>query len=379
MRNISLPLFSLFVWMSLGTLNSLAGFSSMYVFGDSLSAVTGSAADVLKPPGASATNYWNGRFSNGQVWVEYLAALQGIPFDTNHVFAHFGNDAQLVHDNIVSRFSGYTPPPDISTSLYIFWSGCSDCFLPAFEEAMQVSEGTNVDAYSWTASISNEMVAISASVDVLYSQGVRTLLLPNAVDVSTIPYFTFALTNITNYYSLLASVHAGVQQYNAALAVTLNQLRAEYPALTLYSPDFYADFNFALANAAIYGLTKTNVDALEDPALTNKSFTGPGANYVFWDWLHPTTKLHAAVAGSVEGIFLPMRIKQLTIAGGSNRFDLVNLPVGLTGKLESTTNLANPGGWTNRASIVATGATQSVFISTNGLGNRCFFRLSFPP
>jgi phospholipase/lecithinase/hemolysin len=36
--------------------------------------------------------------------------------------------------------------------------------------------------------------------------------------------------------------------------------------------------------------------ALEDPSLTDKSFTGPGADYVFWDIIHPTTKVHALVA-----------------------------------------------------------------------------------
>ena len=32
-----------------------------------------------------------------------------------------------------------------------------------------------------------------------------------------------------------------------------------------------------------HGMTKTYPAAMQDPALTDRSMTGPGANYVFWD------------------------------------------------------------------------------------------------
>jgi hypothetical protein len=221
-------------------------------------------------------------------------------------------------------------------------------------------------------------------VDALYSQGVRTLLLPNSVDVSKVPFFTYTAASLgadTNEAALLAaSVHAQVPQYNAALAATVNQLRAKYPSLTLYAPDFYSQFDFLFSHPANYGLTKTNIDALEDPALTDKSFNGPGASYLFWDYLHPTTKVHAAVADFVmQNISSGLRISRFTHRGSTNQFDLVNLPVGRTGALESTTNLFNAAAWKPLASIIATGATQTVSISTNGLGNTRFFRLNFPP
>ncbi|MGD0614229.1 MAG: SGNH/GDSL hydrolase family protein [Verrucomicrobiota bacterium] len=368
----------LLVGMSLPTLNSLAGYSSMYVFGDSLSAVSGGGLQFPPPVGTSAANYWNGRFSNGQVWVEYLATRQGIPFDTNNDFSNFGDGSGQVYDNII--YGNYFPPADISTSLYIFWSGCSDCFWLA------VDYQTN----SWTVGISNDMANISNVVDVLYSQGVRTLVLPNSVDISKVPFFTAGAFNAviaqtpeasdTNFVpSVIASIRAQVPQFNAALAVTIGQLRTVYPDLKLYAPDFYTQFDFVYNNPGIYGLTKTNIDVLEDPALTDKSFGGPGANYLFWDYLHPTTRVHADVANFVQQVISPLRFSQLVLLGRTNRFDLVNLPIGRTGALESNTNLLNPSGWNAITSVVVTGATQSVFIPTNGLNNACFFRLNFPP
>ena len=209
----------------LPALNALASFSSMYVFGDSLSATSGGGLQYPPPAGTSADNYYDGRFSNGKVWVEYLAEQLGIPFDPNHNFSNFGDDSGEVYNNIV--YGNYYPPPDIATTLYVLWPGCSDCF------ALAVFQGTN----SWTDGISNAMSNVSAVVDLLYSQGVRTLVLPNSVDIAKVPFFTYTVGSLggdTNEAArVAASVHAQVPQYNAALAATVNQLRAKHPDLAI--------------------------------------------------------------------------------------------------------------------------------------------------
>jgi len=103
--------------MRLLTQDAGAGFSSMYVFGDSLSATSGGGLEYPPPPGASFANYWEGRFSNGRVWVEYLAAQQGIPFETNKNFSSFGHNSGTVFNDIT--YGNYYPPPDIATSLFV--------------------------------------------------------------------------------------------------------------------------------------------------------------------------------------------------------------------------------------------------------------------
>ena len=50
--------------------------------------------------------------------------------------------------------------------------------------------------------------------------------------------------------------------------------------------------------SALYGFTVTTNGALEDPHLADKSFNGPGADYVFWDDVHPTTKFHALMSAT---------------------------------------------------------------------------------
>jgi phospholipase/lecithinase/hemolysin len=354
------------------TLQARAGFSSMYVFGDSLSAVSGGGTQYPPPPGISADNYWNGRFSNGQVWVEYLAALQGITFNTNNDYSNFGDATSEVYYNMI--YGNYYPPPDLATSLCVYWSACSDCFMLA------LFVGTN----SWAADIPDAMSDLNASVGLLYTQGMRTLLLPNSVDISLTPFFTHTMSELgvfpTNgLQSLLASLQTNVIQYNADLAAAIGQMRAQYPGLTIYAADFYTEFNSFISQAGAYGVTTTNIDALEDPALEDKSFNGPGANYLFWDYLHPTTKVHSFVANYAQQLITPARIRRFSSQGANIELDLENLPIGRVGALESKTNLMTQPNWTAHASILVTNSTQTVFVSTNGLGGGRFFRLNFPP
>jgi len=345
----------------------------MYVFGDSLSAVSGGGTQYPPPPGTSVDNYWNGRFSNGRVWVEYLAGLQGISLNTNNDFACFGDGSPSIYRTLV--MGNYYPPPDLATSLCIFWPACSDCF------ALVLFAGTN----SWSPYFPEMVTNVTASVGLLYSQGMRTVLIPNSVDVSLVPFFTYTLDALgigavaPNGISSLAAIRTGVIQYNAALATAIGQLRAQYPDLTIYAPDFFTQFNFFLSHAGIYGITTTSIDALEDQALTDKSFTGPGADYVFWDYLHPTTKVHQYMATVAQQAMSSLMIGRLSLQDASYRLDLANLPIGRTGTVESTSNLVPQTTWTPCASILVTNTTQTVLISTNGLGSRCFFRLNFPP
>ena len=354
------------------TLQAQAAFSSMYVFGDSLSAVSGGGTQYPPPPGTSVDNYWNGRFSNGRVWVEYLADLQGITLNTNNDFSLFGGGSGSIQKTLVA--GNFYPPPDFATSLCIFWPACSDCF------ALTLFAGTN----SWSPTLAELGDYETATVGLLYTQGMRTVLIPNAVDISVVPFFTHTLEALgigaVAPYGIpsLATIHTNVVQYNTTLAAAIGQMRAQYPDLTIYAPDFFTQFNFFLSHPEIYGITTTSIDALEDQALTNKSFNGPGADYVFWDYLHPTTKVHQYMATvAQQAMSLPM-IGQLSLQNSTYRLDLAYLPIGRTGTVESTSILGPETTWTPRASILVTNTTQTVFVSTNGLGSRCFFRLNFP-
>jgi hypothetical protein len=77
-------------------------------------------------------------------------------------------------------------------------------------------------------------------------------------------------------------------------------LLSAHPGLQVYYVDIYSDLNYLLDNYSAYGFTQAAIDALDDPGLSDKSFSGPGSTYVFWDAQHPTTKTHALIAGWVR-------------------------------------------------------------------------------
>jgi hypothetical protein len=360
------------VGLGIGAAPAHAGFSSMYVFGDSLSATSGGGTQYPPPPGTSVANYWNGRFTNGRVWVEYLATLQGISLRPGDDYAGFGGGTPWIYRNLT--VGNYYPPPDLATSLCIFWPACSDCF------ALTLYEGTN----SWAATLPEMVTSLTASIGLLHSQGMRSVLIPNSVDVSLVPFFTHTLDALgigavaPNGIPSLEAIHEGVIQYNAALATAISQLRAQYPDLAIYAPDFFAQFNFFLSHMDVYGMTQAGLDALEDSALTDKSFSGPGANYVFWDYLHPTTKVHEYMATVAQQSMALPRISRLTVLGSVYRLDLEYMPVGRTGVVECASSLAPHVAWAPCASLLVTNTAQPAFVSVPSLGNRGFFRLNLP-
>jgi phospholipase/lecithinase/hemolysin len=327
----------------LAVLPASAAFSSLYVFGDGLSTTTNNS---------TVGQYFYGkRFSNGRVWVEVLAQRQGLAISNN--WSYFDCNS----GNLVTNISHFTAPPDAATALFVVWVNNSDMY----DEAL--NDGT--DASKWTAAINRSQTNHLQAIVNLYAKGVRTLIMPNAVDVSRVPYFNAdAQTNFIRQECIA---------YNAAFSNTLNQARSSCPGITIYSPNFFALLDNVLAHSADYGLTNAlygglSIDAVEAYGygiLPNAVTNGPGTNYVFWTDLNPSAKFHAVIADVTQQIISPVKIGKLTLLNnGSNRLDVVNYPAGLAGFVDGSTNLSLP--WTTVQNITSTNIADSFFAPTNG-------------
>jgi phospholipase/lecithinase/hemolysin len=332
------------VLMFLGQ-STRGAFSSMYVFADSLSSTTNNVN--------GGTNYFGTRWCNGPVWVEYLARDQGIAYrDSNNVSGFGFNTTYLT--NFVGALAVL---PNASNSLFVVWAGASDLFWDWVYN--------NTHDAPWVASINDHMANTAWIIQDLYSKGARSLVLPNAVDIGAAPMFA-ALPAASKTY-----LHQKAIQYNTALSNLVSQIHVTLPALAIYSPDLFTQLQTLLANPTAYGLANTTIDALDDPTLIDKSTNGPGANYIFWDTLHPTTKVQSLIAEQSLLLMSP-RISSFTHAGASNRLDVANLPVGAAFSLETSTNLII---WRTNLSLTATNVLQTIDLQTNA--NRLFFRLKF--
>lgn len=343
---------SILLWMSFLLAMPLAAappYDAIYAFGDSLT-------DTGREPAEPLLHY-NGRWSNGPLWVEYLSVRFGFPYNASNNLAHSG--AQC--DDTYRQVTDFVATTDISQSLFVVWAGGND-FLQEYDEHW-------FDNSSWNQQVAYSVGNLSNAVVNLYAKGARFILVPNTVDVTEIPTLNYFPDFVRDY------LRSKVQQFNVRLAIALNGLRVAHPNLKLFSSDTYAAEKALLHQAEAYGFTEENIDALADVTLLDKSFDGPGGNYVFWDPIHPTTKAHAIIADWFHAAVAPMN-PRLTLKPGAAQLELAcdQLHVTKNYTLQRTTNLTT---WADAQTFLCVTNHQVVTI-TNHLPIACY-RLKWQP
>lgn len=244
-------------------------YSQMVVFGDSLSdtgnlfAVTGG---LFPPP----SQYYQGRYSNGLLWVENLALQLGLPYNqaTNFALAGAGSGTNHVSPFLpgmqqqIQWFADENPVAD-PNALYIVWAGANDYLAIGSTDPVQPSEN------------------IGTAITKLAALGARNFLIPNLPDLGQLP----GTRNTAEGIAASALSH----QHNLHLAAKLDALRGQVPQTEIDLFDTATLFNSAIANPALYGFTNVTDSAL---------FTGtadPGT-YLFWDDVHPSAQGHQLIA-----------------------------------------------------------------------------------
>jgi outer membrane lipase/esterase len=362
-----------------------AAFTSLYIFGDGVSTTTNN-------PSAGFAPYYGLRRSNGRVWVELLA--QELNVTNNYWYSNSITD-QLSYTNLsasstnwsytsnnwsfygdyspilLANISNFVVPTNASNALFIVWVNDAD-FVGDMQNIYNNGQGTNITL--WTNAVNQSLTNHFVAITNLYAKGVRTLVMPDAVDITKVPYY--------NTYPAASKsfIRQMVISFNAAFAITLSNAMASCPGLTIYEPDYFSMLDNILANPTAYGVTNAlqggeSIDALDDNSLMDSSLNGPGANYIFWDKLDPTAKVHAIMADLAKQLIAPAQISQITTQNGTNQLNLVNVPVGLNGILLGSTNLALTD-WTTVTNFSSTNSTQSVFVPISGPMQ--FYQLYFP-
>ncbi len=264
-----------------------ATYTNAFFFGDSLSD-TGNhydASNATFPP----PPYYEGRYSNGPLWVEYLASglgLAGTAISTsqggnNYAIAGAKSGADGLADNIIGFQTGLSTQVDayLNTygqadpgALYVIAIGGND--LPDVLANPSVAyDGTAILA-ALQAIVGNLM----SSVNTLINQGAHNFLITNAPNLGVTPSataggFAAAATGI----SLL---------YNNLLAAALGDLNA---SANIASLDLFGLITTvvddALAGGGTYGL---------DNGLIECTVSGLDTcdRSVFFDDIHPSAAVH---------------------------------------------------------------------------------------
>lgn len=304
-----------------------ASFQNLYVFGDSLSDIgnvsqaTGGSVPppVLLTSGGLSAGYANGRFSNGSVWVEYLAKDLGLSLDTRNDFAYggattgqenglnpllnqFGFSITLPGlQQQIATFQSQNPISD-QDALYVLWAGANDYLNPNLTDP----QGT----------VQSTIVNLSTAVTTLASGGAKNFLVANLPDLSKLPLTRGDLPR-SQGLSFLSSAH------NTALAQTLSVLPSTL-GVNIIPLDVNDLVNQAIANPSRFGLTNVTEQCLPGTPI----FPGVPApstpcdpvkdapSFLFWDPFHPTTKGHEILGEYAYSVLKSKPIPEPSPVGG---------------------------------------------------------------
>lgn len=309
------------------------------VFGDSLSdngniyALTQRASHIIPnlDPLPKSPPYYKGRFSNGMVWVEYLSQSLNVPL---HDYAFGGSWAEPFYDSrtiipfsLASQVYIYLgdTPDDFARDkhLFVIWSGGND-----------YAKGRDDIEYA----TSNTVAAIRKQMDLLIHAGGRHFLVLTLPDLGTAPGVVKRGKRISHIVSELSRLH------NQKMIKMIKLVKKEYPNVdfilfnmtnhmndvksypakyklkNLTEPCYHGSYTLenpqalhALQASTKEAMAKANIDVEDNLSLQTVYLNGLTSNasqcinpdeYMFWDNIHPTSRMHQLIAEAVYNVVI---------------------------------------------------------------------------
>lgn len=256
------------------------GFNKIVAFGDSLSDTGNTYA--MDATAAPASHYWEGRFSNGPVWVEYLAESLSA---TLECYAYGGSpSAGLGYgvfpglDYQVPNFEANSGAGDYGDTLFTVWTGAND-----------FTQGITTDP---TVPVDNIITAIIA----LEELGAEHIVVPNMPDLGRTPRAIAAEPGAPGTIAGMTALAYGFNDYLSARLAGLSSLEG-FDAV-IYEMDTRSILDDLLGS----GLFDETTTGAHQAAEANPEIDIWGIGdyeYLFWDDVHPTTTVHQILADHV--------------------------------------------------------------------------------
>jgi phospholipase/lecithinase/hemolysin len=276
-------------------------FSSLFVIGDSLSD-NGNLFAVIGQP---SFPYYQGRFSNGPVAADVLAAglgLAGTPGYVNLAVggARTGTGGEAPDTGMLVQTQALlTRMPALpSTGLYMVWGGANDLR----------------NGVSGATAIGN----LASIVTQLHTAGARNFLLPNLPDLGLTP-------EAREQGEVFAGFASGASvSFNQALAGAYAGLAQQWTDETFYLFDAMGAQHVITSGSPGNGFTN----------VSNRCFDTRGAmptlcatpdSYLYWDNIHPTASAHQILGNQMlaavpePGAMLLMATGALALLGLQRR------------------------------------------------------------
>jgi phospholipase/lecithinase/hemolysin len=293
---------------------SAAAFSQFNVFGDSLSD-TGNIFNItqISPTGPIPPSppYFQGRFSNNKIWVDYFGDAIGL---TPTLSTNLGSTVPTQGVNFAfggsksGQDNAFTPgAPGVKAQV--------DTFLATNQKVdanglYAVWGGGNDYLFTQNPNVGEIITNISSSVGSLAQAGAKNILVFNLPDLGKTP---IALGSV-NEPLLTAATNA----HNTALAASLAQLSKNIPGVNIIPVDINTLFNRAIANPEEFGFKDTTTSCVIYRIEINqvlKTCNNPN-DFLFFDQVHPTTNAHKLVAEAALAAITSKSVPEPSITFG---------------------------------------------------------------
>jgi thermolabile hemolysin len=252
------------------SVSSVHKINELYTFGDSLS----DTGNIFRATGGaypSSPPYFQGRYSNGLVWVEYLASGLGLTPEqrTNFAFggATTGSSSMNGVPGLLAQVDNFTKAhPDINpNALYVLWAGANDYLYGTSNSTMPIDN-------------------LSRVIQLLSTRGAKKILVANLPDLGKLPATRYTSNSTTLTQSAIA--------HNLSLAKSFEVLNDKLGYDTqIIQLDVNSLYREAITEPAKFGFTNVTNACLNNVAVCDNP-----DKFLFWDGIHPTTAGHRFLA-----------------------------------------------------------------------------------
>jgi phospholipase/lecithinase/hemolysin len=301
---------------------SAAKFNQLYIFGDSLSD-TGNVFNATtgqfppSPPSPQASVYFQGGFSNGPLWVEYLGQklgltptlftelqsrppIQGVNFAFGGATSGIQNAFAPFPTGVLAQVEAYKQNlPANPQALYTVWGGGNDYLFGN----LPLNDPTITETVT-----DNLALAISS----LAQAGAKNFLVPNLPDLGASPF-------LNNNPQLAGFFNNLTKSHNEKLASKLTEL-SQNLGINIIDLNVNDLFRKITPNPQAFNLTNT-IDAcligdFDSIRAGNFALCNDPDNYLFFDAVHPTTKGHRLIANAAIAAIQAESVPEPTAALG---------------------------------------------------------------
>ncbi|MRR35464.1 hypothetical protein EG829_12445 [bacterium] len=285
-------------------------FTAMYVIGDSLSDQGNLFQATLTLIGSgrpAADHYYQGRFSDGEVYAGLLAEKIGLTLSatafggTNYAYGGTRTTYNIVEN---PPSPGGFPPglypwtlnlqrqafaaQDVSDphALYVVFSGANDI--------ADLIGKTIMGGLESTRPASDQVVlGVKSVIEAYVAAGARDIIVPNLPDLGIVP--RVLARNPPGSTLVSDTATALTVRYNMAL----DEMLKGVIGVNIIRFDTFTFFRSVVKNPEEYGLTNVTAPCYTgfvDPAGPGDTVCAQPETYLFWDNEHPTTAMHALLA-----------------------------------------------------------------------------------